>query len=244
MNTNYDWAIDRILTKHPNLVKRGAVIAEIGSRDALDAIGLAEKLGGTVYVFEPDPINRTVCKENIKTKGVGLALEFYEIALCSENKEIDFLSVDPDLYGNRGASGIFQINFSNRTARDPDYRRESVQRPVNVAGRRFDSLGCVPPELVCMDVQGAELEVLIGFGNMINEVKVIILESSMSENYIGGSTFADVDAFLESKNFTLDHTDQFGDKRPKQGWLSALMKWHAPDFNCIYLNKRYAKIDR
>ena len=55
MNTNYDWAVDRIFDKHPYLIKRReGVIAEIGSRDALDAIRLAKRLGGKVYVFELD----------------------------------------------------------------------------------------------------------------------------------------------------------------------------------------------
>ena len=241
MNTNYDWAIDRIFIKHPNLIKRGAVIAEIGSRDALDGIGLAKRLDGKVYVFEPDPINRKVCKKNIETMGAGLNLEFYGIALCAENKEIEFLSIDTDLYDNRGASGMFPINFNNRSLRDPDYKRDSVQKPVRVDGERFDSLGLVSPKLICMDVQGAELEVLKGFGNMIHQVKVIILETSLSENYIGGSTFAEVNAFLESKNFTLSYTDRFGEKRPKQRLLHKLTKKYTLDFNCIYLNQNNEK---
>ena len=235
---NYEWAINLLLNKYPSLIKTGGVIAEIGSRDALDAIGLAKRLDGKVYVFEPDPINSSVCRENIEGKGAGLKLEYYEIALCTENKEIEFLSIDPDLYDNQGASGMFPINFNNRTARDPDHKRGSVQKIVKVQGRRFDGLELAPPALICMDVQGAELEVLKGFGDMIHEVKVIILEASLSENYIGGCTFAEVDEFLELKKFSLDCTDRFGEDRPKQRWLTKLMKKYSPDFNCIYINEK------
>lgn len=127
---NYKWAIDLLLNKYPSLIKTGEVIAEIGSRDALDAIGLSKRLDGMVYVFEPDPINSAVCKENIKEKGAGLKAKLYEIALCAGNEEIEFLSIDPDLYDNRGASSMFPINFNNRTATDPDHRWGSVQKIV------------------------------------------------------------------------------------------------------------------
>ena len=66
---------------------------------------------------------------------------------------------------------------------------------------------------------------------MIHELKVIILESSSSENYIGGSTFSEVNAFLESKRFTLSYIERFGDERPKQLWLPKLMKSYEPNFN-------------
>ena len=50
-------------------MKRG-VIAEVGSRDALDRIGLAKRLDEKTYVFEPEPINKQVCKKNIETMGL------------------------------------------------------------------------------------------------------------------------------------------------------------------------------
>jgi len=54
-----------------------------------------------------------------------------------------------------------------------------------------------------MDVQGAELEVLEGFGEMLKNVKIIILETSFSENYIGGSTFPEIHNFFEKIIFLI-----------------------------------------
>lgn len=57
------------------------------------------------------------------------------------------------------------------------------------------------PTLIAMDVQGAELAVLKGFGKKLKDVKAIILETSFTENYLGGSTFGEIDKFLSRNGF-------------------------------------------
>ena len=68
--SEYEWAIKLI----NNLGVKISSVAEIGSRDALDAIYLAEVFKCSVSVFEPDPVNAVVCRENIDLSLNKLAL--------------------------------------------------------------------------------------------------------------------------------------------------------------------------
>jgi FkbM family methyltransferase len=133
----------------------------------------------------------------------------FNIALGNENKEVDFLSVDKEKYNNLGVGSLFEINFHNREKSDPDFNRESVQKKVQVELKKYSSLKLETPDLIAMDVQGAELDVLKGFENLLKKVKFIISESSISENYIGGSTFLEMHKYLKN-NFKLLINSRYG----------------------------------
>jgi len=199
--SEYGWALPIISGLNINLKK----VAEIGSRDALDAIFLAEFYGASVDIFEPDPINIAICKKNIFKSSQIKNLSLHEYALSNKNEIVDFLAVDPTKYDNPGVGSFYEINFSNRSRKDSDYKRESIQKPISIEAKCFDSLSIQTPDLISMDVQGAELVVLEGFRGRLKDVKVIILETSFSVNYIGGSTFQKVHDFLQKIIFYMWH---------------------------------------
>jgi len=233
--SNYDWALPKIA----RICKNIGSIAEIGSRDALDAISLARRFDASVCVFEPDPINAAACRKNIAELGSDLNLTFFELALTDKSGEIEFLSIDQKLYSNRGASSIFPINFKNRSFWDRDRNRSVVQKSIKVKAVRFDEMGVSSPDLIAMDVQGAELMVLRGFGRQLLDVKAIVLETMFSENYIGGSTFTDIHQFLSSSNFMFSGSDRSdSEELPTQGFFSRFRRKYEPDFNCVYINGR------
>ena len=118
-----------------------------------------------------------------------------EIALSNNSRLVDWHSVDPEIYDNPGASGIYLINFRNRRLGDPDRNRSKIQTLMTVKAPRFDDLDLPVPNLITMDVQGTKLAVLHGFGTQLQAVSAIILETSLSENYVGGSKFKDIDLF-------------------------------------------------
>lgn len=230
--SNYGWALPII----SGLNTKISTIAEIGSRDALDGIFLAEFYNAKVDIFEPDPLNIVTCKRNIAQSRHGLNLTFHDYALSNKTETVSFLSIDPTKYDNPGAGGFYEIDFSNRSKKDPDYKRDSIQKPISVEAKRFDALGIAAPELIAMDVQGAELVVLEGFGEMLKNVKIIILETSFSENYIGGSTFPEIHNFLKKNNFSYIASDRFDNKHPHSNFLKRVLKMHQEEFNCLYVN--------
>lgn len=69
--------------------------------------------------------------------------------------------------------------------------------------RRLDTpLGELPgPMLVKIDVQGAELEVLEGLGDKLEQVAAIIVDAPFEHAYEGASSFDDIYRFLTSRRF-------------------------------------------
>lgn len=235
--SNYDWALD-LVDKDKTLEIK--CVAEIGSWHGKDAIDLAMRYQAKVYVFEPDPINYLECKKNIQSSITkGLDIELFDMALSDTTGIVQFHSIDSEKYPNRGASSLFEIDFSKRPDADPDARLGRVQKLVNVKASRYEDLGLRIPQLIAMDVQGAELKVLKGFGGGLSEVSAIILETSFAANYVGGSTFPQIHKFPKKMGFGYIVSTRYGTKIPRKSLLGWIMRrYPGGDFDCLYIRKR------
>ena len=238
--SEYDWCLEEV--KKLNLEIR--YLAEIGSRDGLDAIKLSKEFNPIeTYIFEADPYLSKNINKNIDKAEKKMNLKLFNIALGSEDKEVKFYAVDRKKYDNEGVGSLFQINFENRLESDPDYKRESIQKEISINQKKYISLGLNTPDLIAMDVQGAELEVLKGFENEIANVKFIVLETSISENYLGGSTFMDIHRYLKP-SFKLIKNRRYGKKNYKifqdyYKYKYSKNKIFQNDFDLLYLNKSF-----
>ncbi len=91
------------------------------------------------------------------------------------------------------------------------------KRPLRTT--RFDSLIDRLPEgrvYLCIDVQGVELPVLRGFGDLIDDVDYLFCEVNFREVYRDCTKFEDLEQFLEDKGFELAVLHDTG-----QGWGDA-----------------------
>jgi hypothetical protein len=57
-------------------------------------------------------------------------------------------------------------------------------------------------DMLCIDLQGYELNALISMGQHLSRVKYIIVECVRRSLYVGGATFVDVAAYLGKHGFT------------------------------------------
>ena len=68
-----------------------------------------------------------------------------------------------------GSSSMLKIDFSLRNKDDPDYNRENPQKEIIVNGIRLDTFinenNINNIDLLCMDLQGYELNALKSLGN-------------------------------------------------------------------------------
>lgn len=95
----------------------------------------------------------------------------------------------------------------------PYTRRHQVER---VAVVRLDSFPEVvnAPALLKVDVQGYELEVLKGAGDLLRRFRAVVLEVSHQELYRGAPTFDDLNTFLDDAGFRHSHrVDELRDPR-------------------------------
>jgi FkbM family methyltransferase len=202
MSNNYDWCLEFLPTSVGSIV-------EVGGRDALDAIRLSEYFQCTVVSFEPNPDQFAICSDNLSNSG-NKFVELRPEALSNENSLIDFFAVDASKYENTGASSFFEIDFSNRGKEDPDSNRTSIQIPIKIQAMRWDSLALTSPELLVMDCEGAELLVLEGFGQTLQDVHYVVLEVSQVAIGSGACTFREVNSFLKGNNFKFFASSLYG----------------------------------
>lgn len=87
-----------------------------------------------------------------------------------------------------------------------DRTADGVVRTEPVALRRLDALldGVQGPMLVKIDVQGAELEVLQGAGDRLDDISVIIIESPFEDSYDGAAGFDEIYRFLTARGFAYE----------------------------------------
>jgi len=180
-------------------------IFEIGSRDLEVSLGLSRAYPrASVYAFECNPDCIQICRKNLKKDRSG-RIHLVERAVCDTDGTVDFWSIDPEKTktrladGNIGASSLYQAN--------PEYPSEKyAQRKINVEATTLASFmaGGVPaPDLLWMDVQGAELKVFQGMGPALQTVKAVYTEVDFRPVYLGQPLFTQVHDHLIANGFFL-----------------------------------------
>ena len=118
-----------------------------------------------------------------------------------------------------GSSSMLKIDFSTRNLDDPDYNLPNPQTKIVVNGIRLDTFIDENKinndvDLLCIDLQGYELNALKSLGNYLYKVKYIIIECSIVSTYINGATFKELDEFLNNYNFRYVFSNRFGNTYP------------------------------
>lgn len=181
-------------------------IFDCGSRDALDGIFLANALqSDELHVFEPNPESAELCRKNL---AVCSEFKCYmnEVAIAQSSGTVDFYTIDtketitPHPDGNPGASSMFQANSDYPHEK---YKQIKISVPSITLGDYVSKHGV--PDLLWMDLQGAEKMALVGMGDMIRNVSVIHIEVGFRPMYVGQPLFWDIDELLKQKGFVLAH---------------------------------------
>jgi len=126
---------------------------------------------------------------------------FNEVLTSKDNETIKF-----NITNNNQSSSILELG----THKDY-YPHITIVETVELKSKRFDTI--VKNENIDMnlydfinlDVQGAELEVLKGFGDILNNsnIKAIYTEINLEELYIGAPKLEELKKFLENYGFEM-----------------------------------------
>jgi hypothetical protein len=87
-----------------------------------------------------------------------------------------------------------------------------------------------------MDLQGYELNALKSLGDNLYKVKYIITECSIQNTYVNGTTFKELNEYLNNYNFTYVTSNEFGNKLPD------LSIKGFSEFDSLFINKSIKKI--
>lgn len=136
-----------------------------------------------------------------------------KLAVAPINGNITFYPFDLNKYNNAGASSMLKINFvKNRSPSDSDYNIPNPQKEICVPCTRLDTYmetNNIVVDLLCIDLQGYELNALKSMGSQLNNVKYIITECSIDSTYTGGTSFYELYEYLKMYNFKYICSNKF-----------------------------------
>lgn len=185
------------------------VIFEVGMYDGLYTQKIIKTFKNCkkLFGFECNPDQVRICKRNIKKLTNVI---FNNVALNNDNSKLNFY---PCRRGRQAASSLYRLTDQS-----------DKQDRVVVGGITLDSY-CRQNniswiDLICLDVEGAEMRVLLGAEKMLSFTKYIIAEVSNVDRYIEKiSLREEVKSFLHKKGFEekfyygshVERGDPFGD---------------------------------
>lgn len=167
-----------------NVVHVGANIGE--ELDFYDSLGVKK-----IYFFEPRPEALLHLNENCNKFRKNIDIAIFPIGLGSEKTEkylhaggqsSSFLEPKLHLQYYPGIQFLSGATFS--------IRRGDQVLPENI-----------DIDMLNIDVQGFELEVLKGMGNLLNKTKLIYTEINTDELYKDCPVLSDIDAYLYAYRF-------------------------------------------
>ena len=86
-------------------------------------------------------------------------------------------------------------------------------------------------DMLCIDLQGYELNALKSLGNYLYKVKYIITECSIINSYTNGATFLELNEYLQKYNFAYVCSNQFGHNYPDLNLTGY------SEFDALFVNK-------
>lgn len=173
-------------------------ILDVGSRDLEQSLEFRSIFpNAKIYAFEANPESYQAFQPKLTDN-----IQAFQFAAMNYDGEIRFTKVSQD--ENTGASSIFEPteNMVGTPAYSLDY--------INVPCRRLDTWakenGITSVDLIWADVQGAELPMFEGMGDLLNTVQAIATEAETGKLYFPSrkyqpTQYQELKTFLESKGF-------------------------------------------
>ena len=174
--------------------KKKKVFWDIGANIGLYSIFAAKLKKCKVYSFEPSVFNLEVLTRNINKNRTQDRIIIIPICL-SEKISQGFFNIPSEIYG----SALSTFKKEKKIDKFFSYKSFSVN-----ADYLIDNKFVEKPDYLKLDVDGNELEILIGFKKNISLVKNIILEM----DYRDVKKIKKIKNFLKKNNFILESKDQ------------------------------------
>jgi FkbM family methyltransferase len=182
--------------KHLGDLETQRYIVEVGSRYGDEVIKLHDLFENSLFfAFECNPNTAKICEQKLEKY---TRIKFFNMGLGCEETELPFYSY---ILNNDGASSFYKRKDSEVSQ---EYRGMVKTKKLHTVMLENE----IPYiNLLCMDIQGFELNVLKGCDSFLNKIEYVIMEepkavidSVYSQNWYDGAPTS-----LEIKNFMALH---------------------------------------
>ena len=157
------------------LASKSGVLYDIGAHIGFFTCAWIRMGGRSVEAFEPLPSNAAVLKDIVARNGISAAVRVHAFALGNDNARVRLLAHALDL-GTTSMAFVEDIGGIRSQARSERYR---LAEPTAVALRRLDDVladeKLPPPDVLKIDVEGAEPEVLAGAESLLARLKPAVV---------------------------------------------------------------------
>lgn len=148
------------------------IIWDIGANIGLASLYLSCLYPSAQFIgFEPSAKEREIAQKNYRN--LSQASQIKELALGKENTEATML-IDVTRVGGQ------HLEMYNPNA-DDRWQRETVS--VRCAASLIATDECPLPDLLKIDVEGAEHDVLLGFGAFLSKIGYVVMEAHSRDLY-------------------------------------------------------------
>ncbi|WP_081601561.1 FkbM family methyltransferase [Thiobacillus denitrificans] len=170
-------------------------IFEIGANYAQDAEYLRKRFGLAdldIYVFEPHTAIIKAVRELYNFNS-------YDFAISDHNGRAVFHAIDVENneYGNSGISSL-RKGLTADSRNFVDIEVEVIRMDKFIRDNQIQSV-----DFLKLDVEGANYEVLDGFGEELSKVKSIQVEGEYRQYWEGQKLYWDIERLLRQNNFEL-----------------------------------------
>lgn len=200
-NINYEPQFTKHVVKRNLLKNHELIIFDVGARGGVDKCWNSLGNQMKIYAFEPDVEECIKINEKNKNKNI----KYIPIALAEK-------SGIQNMFINKlgDASGFYQTNFRYVNKFQMGINLET-QKVIQVETRNLIEV-CkiyeIPSiDIIKLDVEGAELDILKGAGDLISEFSAVISEVRMTDKLNGSPPFNYLMEYMNTKNFDLYDLD-------------------------------------
>jgi FkbM family methyltransferase len=188
----------------------------------------------TIHAFEPNPETFNYCNNVLEKlpNHIKHRISIHEIALTDYIGKASFYPLDKSRTHSTN-EGIASLNRLRESMDGSLLNDKWIQKEIQVETDTLSNWcfnNAVIPDLIWMDVQGAELNVLRGAGTTLRDVKAICTEAGLVPYYENHSLKQDIDTFMRENDF-IELENAF----TKTSWSSD----KAAEADVIYINKRF-----
>lgn len=170
------------------------VVYDLGANAGYYAMAMAQKTKQKIYAFEPMPVNIERLKKHLNVNSVG-NVEIKAMAISDHSGEIEFSNV-ASLVGNTYVQSSPHFEETSNTFKVPT---NSIDNLV------FGNEKLKPPNIIKIDVEGAEFDVLKGAERTIKEFRPILLLATHDVHLPGVKK--DCLEFLDKMKYKVTPTD-------------------------------------
>jgi len=157
-------------------------VIEVGARYGDESIELSKIFNSAkIYSFECNPLTVDICKENLKNYD---NISFFDYGLGEAIALLPFYSY---INNNDGASSFYKRIDFDKTQEQTGIIKINTLKDFSIN----HNIKCV--DLLCMDVQGFELNILKGASDFIKNIKYIIMEEPnpiINSNYLPDNIYS------------------------------------------------------